>query len=113
LNNQLQSRKRWIGLFSSPKGTIVVDAGAAEALTAKGKSLLPSGMIRAEGRFKAGDTVEIANSAGTVLAKGLTNYSNTECSLIAGMHSSCIATVLKNAVSYEVVVHRDNLYIER
>ena len=41
---KLSSRKRWIGYALKARGEIVVDEGAKQALTAQGKSLLPSGV---------------------------------------------------------------------
>ncbi|MFP4275719.1 MAG: glutamate 5-kinase, partial [Paracoccaceae bacterium] len=49
------ARKRWIAAMK-PRGEIVVDAGAAQAL-ASGKSLLPAGVTAVTGRFGRGDPV--------------------------------------------------------
>ena len=50
--------KRWISGQLEPKGYVYVDAGAEKALAA-GKSLLPAGVKRLEGRFDRGDAVVI------------------------------------------------------
>ena len=42
---RLESRKRWILAGSQAPGCIVVDHGAADAITRRGKSLLPIGVI--------------------------------------------------------------------
>ena len=57
------ARKRWIAGTLEPKGAVIVDGGAAQAL-ASGKSLLPAGVVRVEGRFERGDAVSIRNGAG-------------------------------------------------
>ncbi|MBI0582950.1 MAG: glutamate 5-kinase [Methanomassiliicoccus sp.] len=65
------NRERWI-LFACPRGKITVDEGAENALHA-GRSLLPCGIVSAEGRFKKGDVVRI-----NTLGKGIVNYSTAE-----------------------------------
>lgn len=105
---KMESRKRWIATFAKSCGKIVVDDGAVQALRKSGRSLLPSGMVGAEGLFKRGDTVEIVSKSGVVVAKGLSNFSAAECRKIAGLQSSEIQGVLK-CDSDEEVVHRNNL----
>ncbi len=63
------ARKRWIAGTLEPKGSFVVDNGAAEAL-ASGKSLLPAGVTRVEGGFERGDAVVIRNGDGASSAAG-------------------------------------------
>src|SRR5688572_4944794 len=48
--NRLKGRKRWIAFFHHPKGSLFVDEGAKRALRESGKSLLPPGIARSEGR---------------------------------------------------------------
>src|SRR5436190_9548147 len=62
---KLQGRKRWIAFFHHPKGALVVDEGAKKALRENGKSLLPPGVTRSEGDFKAGDVLRICDADGT------------------------------------------------
>ncbi|MCK4648634.1 glutamate 5-kinase, partial [bacterium] len=52
---RLKSRKKWIAFGVILKGKIRVDKGAREAISKRGKSLLPSGIIEAKGRFSIGD----------------------------------------------------------
>lgn len=111
LLEKMQSRKRWIGLFSHTRGKIFIDKGAANALTKKGSSLLPSGMIGAEGIFRTGDPVEICLEDGELVARGLANFNASDCNKIAGLHSSELEAVLLDAGSVEEVVHRNNLYV--
>ena len=56
---KLRARKRWIAYAAVPKGTVLVDAGAAQALCDGGKSLLPVGVAEVEGEFEAGDMVSV------------------------------------------------------
>ena len=92
------------------RGRIVVDAGAATALTVKNKSLLPAGIRGVEGAFGRGDLVRICDSEGTQLACGLTNYSAAELAVIKGANSSEIQKLLGYKYGDEVV-HRNDLVI--
>lgn len=107
---QMKSKKRWIGFFSPEKGTLVVDDGAVVALTRKGRSLLPSGIVAVEGRFKRGDTVSVAAENGKIIGRGLSNYGFKDVETIRGRQSGEIAGLL-GVMTDEEVVHRDNLTI--
>src|SRR5256886_176358 len=50
----LGARKRWIAFAVTPQGRLTVDAGALQALTHHGKSLLPSGVVDVRGDLAAG-----------------------------------------------------------
>ena len=52
-----------------PRGRLLVDAGAARALTENGSSLLPAGIVAVEGRFERGDSVGIIGPDGAQLAR--------------------------------------------
>lgn len=107
---RMSSRRRWIGQASRPAGKIAVDAGAARALTERGKSLLPSGITGVIGRFAKGATVSILDPDGREIARGLTNYSAEQIGRIQGLKSGRIADALGDK-PYDEVVHRDNLML--
>jgi glutamate 5-kinase len=94
---KLRGRKRWIAFFHRPKGVLLVDAGAAEALCHKGKSLLPPGIRRCEGDFGAGEVVSVRNLQGVEIARGLASFSS--------------ADIQAKAIARAEVIHRDNLVI--
>jgi len=73
---RLRGRKRWIAFFHHPKGALVVDAGAKQALRLAGKSLLPPGVTRCEGEFEAGDVVRICDPDGLEFARGITRFAS-------------------------------------
>jgi glutamate 5-kinase len=108
---RLSSRRRWIGQAARPAGKIIVDDGAAKALLAGGKSLLPSGITAVAGRFARGDTVAILDSAGREIARGLTNYAAGEIDRIKGLKTSQIAAQLGEK-PYDEVVHRNNMSVK-
>ena len=107
---RLSGKKRWFGYLRKSYGTITVDDGAAEAVKHHGRSLLPSGALKAEGAFRRGDTVDIADRSGRVFARGLVNFDTDECKRIIGCKSGELHHVL-GADADEELVHRDNLLL--
>jgi len=109
-DDRLAARKRWIAFAAPPQGRLVVDAGARKALTERGKSLLPSGLVEVEGNFAAGAVVALAELAGQEFARGLANYDAAELRLIRGTKTAEI----EKALGYkgcDEVIHRDNLVV--
>ncbi len=102
------ARKRWISAMK-PKGEIVVDDGAAEALR-RGKSLLPAGVTSVQGRFERGDPVAVLSAQGAVLARGLTRYTASEARAIAGHRSDEIAAILGYG-GRAALIHRDDMVV--
>jgi len=107
---KMPSRKGWIAYGIKSKGMIYLDDGAVHAIIMKGKSLLPSGILKVEGDFKVGDAVSCLSSEGKKVAKGLANYSSGEIELIKGKKTSEIERILGYKYSDEVI-HRDNLVV--
>ncbi len=106
-HGRLQARKRFIRFFAKSSGRLTVDAGAATAIVEGGKSLLPSGVIASEGKFRRGDTLDICNAEGVLLGRGLSNFSSEECEQIMGRHGSEISHLLGRDADVEMI-HRDN-----
>lgn len=103
-------RKSWIAFGTQVRGAIIVDEGAAVAIIRRGASLLPSGVLRVEGDFREGATVEIRDPAGAVIARGLSSYDALVIERIKGMRTADLASVLGQAYSDEIV-HRDDLLV--
>ncbi len=111
--NRLAARKYWLRNVPVEAGAIVVDAGAASAMGQKGASLLPGGVITAEGDFRRGDMVELAlrDEAGQRrIARGVSQYSAVDIRRIARRHSREIEGILGYTYG-ENVVHRDDLVL--
>ena len=106
--NKLTSRKHWIAFTLEPQGRIRVDEGAKKAILQKGKSLLPSGVLSAEGKFSLGDPVVLSDASGQDFAKGLSNYDSSEINKIKGLKTSEVEGRLGYKYSDEIV-HRDDL----
>jgi glutamate 5-kinase len=107
---KLASRKHWIACALKPKGMLIIDDGAQEAILKKGKSLLPVGITKVEGNFQFGDSVVIQNQKREEIARGLVNYSNSELEKIMGLPTKEIDQILGYR-HYEEVIHRDDLVI--
>ena len=108
--SKLESRKRWMLSGLSTRGKLVVDSGAAMALSKQNRSLLAAGIRGIEGDFQRGDIVNIYDPEGSRLGCGITNYSSSDISLIKGVHSRKIAAMLGYDYGSEVV-HRNNLVV--
>jgi glutamate 5-kinase len=106
----LSSRKHWIAFNPKPKGDVIVDDGAKKAIVQKGKSLLPSGVVKIKGGFDRGDLVTCLGPRGKEFARGLVNYSATELEKIMGLQSDQIESALGYKYSDEVI-HRDDLVV--
>jgi glutamate 5-kinase len=106
----LDARRRWLRAHLAGRGAIVVDDGAAAALRFKGRSLLPAGVVEAQGRFDRGDAVEVRDRRGHVVGFGLANYAAADVERLAGAHSSAIIALLGYHHGDEIV-HRDNLVV--
>ncbi|NPB06304.1 MAG: glutamate 5-kinase [Aquificae bacterium] len=105
---KLRNALKVIATLEEPKGMVVVDAGAAEALK-KGKSLLPAGVLRVEGSFKRGDVVSVVREDGLIIGKGRVNFSSEELKKIKGLKTHEVRKLLKT--SKDEVVHRDHLVV--
>jgi glutamate 5-kinase len=105
-----RGRDRWIGAVQ-PAGRIIVDNGARRALVENHKSLLPAGVIAAEGGFDRGDIVAIVCADGAVIGRGLCNYGAADVQRIAGKKTQQVRQLLAQA-AYDEVIHRDNLVLD-
>ena len=106
-HSPLTARKRWIGGALTPKGRITVDNGAVRALR-QGRSLLPAGVVAANGAFERGDLIAIEDESRQVIGHGLSAYSVGDTRAILGHKSSEIEDLLGYRGRDEVI-HADNL----
>jgi len=107
---KLSKRKHWIACARKPRGKLVVDKGAMQAVVKRGRSLLPKGVVKVEGKFQRGEAVSIAGPDGVEFARGLTAYSSEELEKIKGLHSGKIEKKLGYRLDDEAI-HRDDLTI--
>jgi glutamate 5-kinase len=107
---RMNSRRRWIALTAKTKGELVVDAGAAKALTGN-KSLLARGVTAVRGEFKRGDAVAVLDPAGEIVARGLVNYARADMEIIMGHKSGEIAQLLHTTNPEPEAIHKNNMVL--
>jgi glutamate 5-kinase len=103
-------RLMWLAHASEPRGRLVLDDGAVRAVTQRHASLLPAGITAVEGDFSAGDPVELTDSGGHPVARGLVSFDAAELPDLLGRSTRELAAELGPAYEREVV-HRDALVL--
>ncbi len=104
----LSARKTWLADHLQVRGKLIIDQGAAKAISSEGKSLLPIGVTAIEGDFTRGEVVACVTTEGNVIARGLVNYAANEARKIIGLATNQIETTLGYIDDVELI-HRDNL----
>ena len=105
--SKLDARKQWIIGSIAPKGEVVIDQGAVSAIN-YGKSLLPAGVKKVNGKFEKGDHILVFDQNNTEQARGLASFSSIEIDKIKGSHSKEIKNILGYS-SREEIIHKDDL----
>ncbi|TVP66341.1 MAG: glutamate 5-kinase [Leptolyngbya sp. LCM1.Bin17] len=106
-----QARKHWIATGPAPAGRLYLDAGAVQAITSAGKSLLAAGITHVEGNFQPQDTVVLCTPDQQDVARGIVNYGDQDLRQILGRQSHEIPEIL--GYGSATVVHRDNLALSQ
>ncbi|RKF15755.1 glutamate 5-kinase [Alginatibacterium sediminis] len=110
LSSPLENRKRWIFAGPPPQGTLILDAGACNAVQRKGSSLLPKGVMQVTGEFKRGDVLRILTPERQEIARGICRYNTADMQKIKGQHSDQIDSILGYGYG-SVVIHRDDMVL--
>jgi glutamate 5-kinase len=98
---RISARKHWIAFTLRPRGALILDAGAAEAIL-KNRSVLAVGVLGVRGSFHAGDSVSLVDAAGRELGRGLVRQSAGEAARLAGVRTQG---------DDDELVHRDDLVL--
>jgi glutamate 5-kinase len=104
------ARLFWLAHATAPRGRLHLDHGAVEAVVGRRASLLPAGITAVDGRFSAGDPVDLVDTDGRAVARGLVNYDASELPGLLGRSTVDLAAELGPAYEREVV-HRDDLVL--
>ncbi|HWB37816.1 MAG TPA: glutamate 5-kinase [Rugosimonospora sp.] len=104
------ARLFWLAHATSPRGRLTLDAGAVRAVVDRRASLLPAGVTAVDGRFAAGDPVDLVDPAGRAVARGLVNYDAGELPGLLGHSTAELAARLGPGYEKEIV-HRDDLVL--
>jgi glutamate 5-kinase len=107
----LESRKRWILAGSRALGRIYVDHGAAVAISTRGKSLLPVGVVEVAEPFERGETVRVF-AGETEIARGVVRYAASELDQIKGLQSTQIRERLGYDYGDEAIHHNDMVVLD-
>jgi glutamate 5-kinase len=102
------SRLFWLRHATTPRGRLVLDAGAVEAVVRRRTSLLSAGVTGVSGDFGAGDPVELVGPDGVAVARGLVGYDAGELPDLLGR-----STRELDPEHRREVVHRDDLVLLR
>ena len=102
--------KLWLRYAKPSLGRVLVDAGAVAALTGRGTSLLPVGVVGVEGSFAAGDAVDVISATDRrSVGKGIAAMSAEEVRSVSGQRSEVVRERLPGGAAE--VVHRDQFVL--
>jgi glutamate 5-kinase len=102
-SERLSAKRHWIAFTLRARGDVVLDAGAVDAVRARGRSVLPVGVLGVRGDFRAGDAVRLLDAQGTEVGRGLARVGAPEAAAWAG--------TTKDGAPRDVLVHRDDMVI--
>ncbi|UVJ37945.1 glutamate 5-kinase [Arthrobacter sp. CJ23] len=108
--NRKPVRLLWLAHLASVQGRLLLDDGAVKAVRDRHTSLLPAGLAGVDGEFEAGDPVEMVAPDGTVVARGLVNYSSVELPRMLGRSTKELGKAMGRGYDREVV-HVDDLVL--
>src|SRR5579875_1480477 len=100
------SRLFWLRYATTPRGRLVLDAGAVDAVVRRRMSLLPAGVTGVAGDFYSGEPVELAGPDGTVVARGLVGYDAGDLPPLLGHKTGDLPAEFRREI-----VHRDDLVL--
>jgi glutamate 5-kinase len=106
IGRRIASRLFWLRYATTPRGRLVLDDGAVQAVLVRRKSLLPTGVTAVSGDFAAGDPVELADQRGVVLARGLVGFDSEDLPALLGRSTPDLPVELRREA-----VHRDDLIL--
>src|SRR5262249_38186050 len=90
---RIHARKHWIAFTLRPRGAILLDHGAVDAIVERGRSLLPVGVLGVRGEFGPGDAVTLVAPDGREVGRGLARLGASEAAAIAGKKGEDLATL--------------------
>ncbi|NNF13676.1 MAG: glutamate 5-kinase [Gemmatimonadetes bacterium] len=82
----LSARQHWMAVQKGLSGSLVVDDGAVQAIRRRA-SLLPSGVVGVQGRFRRGDLVSVVDDRGVERARGIVRFDDRDVERIRGLHT--------------------------
>ena len=102
------SRDRWLAKAAAVQGSVTLDAGAVDALTKHGKSLLPKGIVRVEGSFIRGAVLALLDEQGHEIGRGIARYNSRDLPRIIGKYGGEIESILGYSFG-DCVIRQDDI----
>ncbi|NUO53616.1 MAG: glutamate 5-kinase [Polyangiaceae bacterium] len=102
VHRRLAARKHWIAFTLRPRGALVLDPGAAQAVQ-KNRSVLAVGVLGVRGSFQPDDSVALYDIEGREIARGLVQLSAVDAARVCGKRD-------EKGESPELV-HKDDLVV--
>ncbi len=102
VHRRLAARKHWIAFTLRPRGALVLDPGAAQAVQ-KNRSVLAVGVLGVRGSFQPDDSVALYDVEGREIARGLVQLSAVDAARVCGKRD-------EKGESPELV-HKDDLVL--
>jgi glutamate 5-kinase len=100
------SRLFWLRHATTPRGRLMLDAGAVSAVVERRTSLLPAGITAVDGDFGSGDAVELVGPDGAVVGRGLVGYDAADLPPLLGRKTRDLPAEFRREI-----VHRDDLVL--
>jgi glutamate 5-kinase len=107
----LKARKHWIMFTLRPRGALLLDDGAVQAMRGGKASLLPIGVLGVRGQFNPGDSVRLVAPDGSEVGRGLTRFGALDVARAAGKKGSELELLFGAGSADLVIVHKDDLVI--
>jgi glutamate 5-kinase len=100
------SRLFWLRHATTPRGRLVLDAGAVAAVVQRRMSLLPAGVTAVSGEFYSGEPVDLVGPDGVAVARGLVGYDAADLPPLLGHKTADLPAEFRREI-----VHRDDLVL--
>jgi glutamate 5-kinase len=100
------SRLFWLRHATTPRGSLVLDAGAVTAVVQRRMSLLPAGVTSVRGEFYSGEPVDLVGPDGVPVARGLVGYDAVDLPQMLGRKTHDLPAEFRREI-----VHRDDLVL--
>lgn len=100
----MTARRFWVRHAADTSGSLLLDAGAVQAVAERRSSLLAAGITEVSGQFAEGDVVELLSPDRGVIARGVVSYDSSELPSMIGRQAR-----RRSGQSVRPVVHADDL----
>jgi len=104
--SRMDGKRRWIKYAAGVRGRLIINPGARKAILEGKASLLSSGVISVQEKFKAMDVVNIVDHEGREFARGIANYPSHEAETLIATAASSFGRV-----KAKVLVTRNNMVL--